>query len=130
MARRKDSPVELCSFCSKPPAEVGKLVQGPGVCICRPCTLLASEILEDDVPAPEVIEEEPRSSRLVLDDGTVIDVDHPLREVVSKLGRDDSSLVAMMQTDGQRVAIRRQRVSRVVALPVAGSDPGRPGAES
>jgi hypothetical protein len=38
-----------CSFCLKPPAEVQKLVAGPGVFICNECTDLCTTIIAASV---------------------------------------------------------------------------------
>jgi superfamily II helicase len=45
---------EACSFCQKPPNEVGPIVEGPGtgngsVFICRDCAELAIEILDQEL---------------------------------------------------------------------------------
>jgi hypothetical protein len=43
-----------CSFCRKPPAEVARLVAGPGVFICNECVDLCAEIIRiSPPPAPD-----------------------------------------------------------------------------
>jgi ClpX C4-type zinc finger len=37
-----------CSFCGKPKADVGKLIGGPGVCICDECVELCKDIIEKE----------------------------------------------------------------------------------
>ena len=37
-----------CSFCSKAPSQVFKLVAGPGVWICNECVELCAQIIEDE----------------------------------------------------------------------------------
>jgi ClpX C4-type zinc finger len=37
-----------CSFCGKAKSEVGKLIAGPGVCICDECVGLCREIIESE----------------------------------------------------------------------------------
>ena len=39
-----------CSFCGKLPAEVSKLIAGPGVYICDECVIICSEILAQELP--------------------------------------------------------------------------------
>jgi hypothetical protein len=39
-----------CSFCRKPPAEVARLVAGPGVFICNECVDLCAEIIRISPP--------------------------------------------------------------------------------
>ena len=41
-----------CSFCGLAKREVGKLIAGPGVCICDECVGVCSEIIErEQAPA-------------------------------------------------------------------------------
>jgi hypothetical protein len=48
----RDSEEPRCSFCDKAASEVGKLVAGPGVCICDECVSLADSVIQEfrDMP--------------------------------------------------------------------------------
>lgn len=39
---------DTCSFCSRSPAEIERLVPGPGVCICTDCIALAQEVVASE----------------------------------------------------------------------------------
>jgi ATP-dependent Clp protease ATP-binding subunit ClpX len=44
----------VCSFCGKNEKQVAKLVAGPRVFICDECVAIASALMRDDAPPPEV----------------------------------------------------------------------------
>lgn len=49
MSRKKPNDKgHFCSFCQKPQEEVGQLVAGPGVFICKDCVELCNGILQED----------------------------------------------------------------------------------
>ena len=57
MAKREDQMIR-CSFCGKGENQGGRMVAGPGVCICSDCVLACSDLLFEDLheqgqPAPE-----------------------------------------------------------------------------
>ena len=45
---KEDNKMMRCSFCGKPQNQVGRLVAGPGVCICDECIGLCVSIIEDE----------------------------------------------------------------------------------
>lgn len=55
-----------CSFCGKNEDETARLIAGPGeLRICSECVHLCAEIVNEDPPAPSVVQE----TTLVLEDG-------------------------------------------------------------
>lgn len=40
--------LQKCSFCGKSDRQVGRLIAGPGVCICDECVSLCLGVLEND----------------------------------------------------------------------------------
>ena len=55
-----------CSFCGKNEDETARLIAGPGeLRICSECVHLCAEIINEDPPAPSVVQE----TMLVLEDG-------------------------------------------------------------
>jgi ATP-dependent Clp protease ATP-binding subunit ClpX len=49
-ADEQDEPEYRCSFCGKPKERVGRLIAGPGVCICDVCVDLCNMVLAEDPP--------------------------------------------------------------------------------
>lgn len=47
---KNDKEQVVCSFCQKPQEEVGRLIAGPGVFICKDCVELCNAILREDEP--------------------------------------------------------------------------------
>lgn len=45
----RSSQLTTCSFCGKPHAEVGKIITGPGVCICDGCITVCKSILDKEL---------------------------------------------------------------------------------
>lgn len=45
--RKEEEVIGSCSFCQRPNTEVGTLVYGPGVFICRDCAKLALMVIAD-----------------------------------------------------------------------------------
>ncbi|MEI6277779.1 MAG: ATP-dependent Clp protease ATP-binding subunit ClpX [Verrucomicrobiae bacterium] len=56
----RPNPLAMCSFCGKTRAEVRKLIDGPGVCICDSCITICKGILDKE------FKEESRKSKTVL----------------------------------------------------------------
>lgn len=55
MAKTVDNRILRCSFCGKMQDEVGRMIAGPGVCICDECIDLCQSVLDGDDPyAPSV----------------------------------------------------------------------------
>ena len=113
MAKREDTP-RACSFCSLGEKHDGtQLIAGPGdVAICHACVHLCVELVEGGPPAPSRVQQ----ATLVLEDGSQELVAVGLREAVSMLGRDDTSIVAFDLVDGGRLAVRRQAVRQIHAV--------------
>ncbi|MBE5760590.1 MAG: ATP-dependent Clp protease ATP-binding subunit ClpX [Clostridiales bacterium] len=54
MTKFEDNKKQLkCSFCGKTQDQVGKLIAGPGVCICDECVELCRDIIMEDTASPE-----------------------------------------------------------------------------
>jgi len=60
MSKTVDNRILRCSFCGKMQDEVGRMIAGPGVCICDECIELCQSVLEGEDPytAPRVKSEE------------------------------------------------------------------------
>lgn len=50
MAKTGDNRILRCSFCGKMQDEVGRMIAGPGVCICDECIELCQSVLEGEDP--------------------------------------------------------------------------------
>lgn len=50
MAKTTESRMLRCSFCGKQQDEVGRMIAGPGVCICDECIELCQSVLDGDKP--------------------------------------------------------------------------------
>ena len=113
LAKRTDTP-RTCSFCSRcEDDEWTQLVAGPGdLAICHACVHLCVQVVEDGPPAPSRVQQ----ATLVLEDGSKQVIAAGLREAVSMLGRDDSSIVAFDLVEGGRLAVRRQAVRQIRAV--------------
>ncbi len=51
MPKSMDNRILRCSFCGKMQDEVGRMIAGPGVCICDECIELCQSVLDGDDPA-------------------------------------------------------------------------------
>lgn len=52
MAKTTDNRILRCSFCGKMQDQVGRMVAGPGVCICDECITLCQSVLMQEEPYP------------------------------------------------------------------------------
>lgn len=68
-----------------------------------------AEVVADAPPAAG----EQRACKLVTADGSSYEVAHGMHEAVSRLGRDDASLVVFELTNGGRLAVRREAVRQL-----------------
>ncbi|MFV0400636.1 MAG: ATP-dependent Clp protease ATP-binding subunit ClpX [Oscillospiraceae bacterium] len=50
MAKSIDNKILRCSFCGKMQDEVGRMISGPGVCICDECVELCQSVLDGEDP--------------------------------------------------------------------------------
>jgi len=50
MSKTNDNRILRCSFCGKMQDEVGRMIAGPGVCICDECIELCQSVLEGEDP--------------------------------------------------------------------------------
>ena len=50
MSKTIDNRVLRCSFCGKMQDEVGRMIAGPGVCICDECIELCQSVLDGEDP--------------------------------------------------------------------------------
>jgi hypothetical protein len=50
-AKRAPYPPPTCTFCGKQPAEVSKVIVGPGACICDECVGLAKSVISSGTVA-------------------------------------------------------------------------------
>ena len=64
MAKYEDNKSVRCSFCGKPQETVKRIIAGPGVYICDECVGLCSNIIEEEVEALEVQENEAINTNL------------------------------------------------------------------
>ena len=50
MSKTIDNRILRCSFCGKMQDEVGRMIAGPGVCICDECIELCQSVLDGEDP--------------------------------------------------------------------------------
>ena len=50
MSKKADNRILRCSFCGKMQDEVGRMIAGPGVCICDECIELCQSVLDGEDP--------------------------------------------------------------------------------
>lgn len=83
----KDRPL-CCSFCGKPQEQAGRLIAGPGVCICDECIELCMSILEDDANLSK------RSSTTYVDSSRVLPKPEEIKKQLDEyvIGQDDAKI--------------------------------------
>lgn len=101
-----------CSFCSKPGAQVDKLVEGPGVFICDECVALAESIIAEHLGTPyspripewAELSDAQMLARLARMADTARQVEASLREWVQELRRRGTTWAKI----GEALGISRQ----------------------
>ncbi|WRS28910.1 ATP-dependent Clp protease ATP-binding subunit ClpX [Oscillospiraceae bacterium MB08-C2-2] len=93
MSKSIDNRILRCSFCGKMQDEVGRMIAGPGVCICDECIELCQSVLDgeniydDASPRPSPSERQPNVSSKT---GFTVPRPHEIKEVLDQyvIGQD------------------------------------------